>query len=239
LLKETCMDLVMAMVRYDVRGVTRALLQIGIATEHVNREEFRRDVSRLQQKYYGMPLSQIEMGQALGELVQLSFKYSVRVPPELSLIVKMLMTMEGLIIQLNPELSIVDIAEPFGREILRSRMSVRKMGQGIWEMVLDHYHAARNLPREMESVMSLLEEGELKIKMEHVNLRRMASTIDVITNRIVLAIIIASIIMGASMLVSSSRETFVPGVPLVQIGLGVGVVLGLFLAYSIIRSGRY
>ena len=45
-LKERCMNLVMAMAKYDAAGVTRTLLQIGIATQRINREEFRRDVSR-------------------------------------------------------------------------------------------------------------------------------------------------------------------------------------------------
>lgn len=136
---ERCMDLVMAMVRYDVNGVTRALLQVGIATRHVNREELRRDVSRLQQKYYGMPFSQIHVGEALGELVQLSFKYQVRVPPELSLMVKMMMTIEGLLSRLDPGLSVVEIAEPYGKAILKKgflwTVSGKRLQKSYWIII--------------------------------------------------------------------------------------------------------
>ncbi|HHV75996.1 MAG TPA: AarF/ABC1/UbiB kinase family protein [Syntrophothermus lipocalidus] len=236
---ERCMDLVMAMVRYDVNGVTRALLQVGIATRHVNREELRRDVSRLQQKYYGMPFSQIRVGEALGELVQLSFKYQVRVPPELSLMVKMMMTIEGLLSRLDPGLSVVEIAEPYGKAILKKRFSLDRIRQEASEVLLDHYIAARNLPREIESIMNMLEEGELKLKLEHTNLNRVQTVLDIISNRISLSIIIASIIVGSSLIVAGNREGFIPGVPLVEIGFATAVVLGLFLAYSILRSGRY
>ncbi|HOV43725.1 MAG TPA: AarF/UbiB family protein, partial [Syntrophothermus lipocalidus] len=236
---ERCMDLVMAMVRYDVNGVTRALLQVGIATRHVNREELRRDVSRLQQKYYGMPFSQIRVGEALGELVQLSFKYQVRVPPELSLMVKMMMTIEGLLSRLDPGLSVVEIAEPYGKAILKKRFSLDRIRQEASEVLMDHYIAVRNLPREIESIMNMLEEGELKLKLEHTNLNRLQTVLDIISNRISLSIIIASIIVGSSLIVAGNREGFIPGVPLVQIGFATAVVLGLFLAYSILRSGRY
>jgi len=236
---ERCMDLVMAMVRYDVNGVTRALLQVGIATRHVNREELRRDVSRLQQKYYGMPFSQIRVGEALGELVQLSFKYQVRVPPELSLMVKMMMTIEGLLSRLDPGLSVVEIAEPYGKAILKKRFSLDRIRQEASEVLLDHYMAARNLPREIESIMNMLEEGELKLKLEHTNLNRLQTVLDIISNRISLSIIIASIIVGSSLIVAGNREGFIPGVPLVEIGFATAVVLGLFLAYSILKSGRY
>lgn len=236
---ERCMDLVMSMVRYDVNGVTRALLQLGIATRHVNREELRRDVSRLQQKYYGMPLSQIHIGEAMGELVQLSFKYQVRVPPELSLMVKMMMTIEGILSRLDPGLSIVEIAEPYGRAIIKKRFSPGRIRRGLWDMFVDHFMAARNLPREIESILSLLEEGELKLKLEHTNAKRLAAVLDVVSNRIALSIIIAAIVIGSSFIVASNREGFVPGIPLVEVGFITAVVLGLFLAYSIIRSGKF
>lgn len=236
---ERCMDLVMAMVRYDVNGVTRALLQIGIATRHVNREELRRDVSRLQQKYYGMPLSRIQVGEALGELVQLSFKYQVRVPPELSLMVKMMMTIEGLLSRLDPGLSAVEIAEPYGKKILKKRFSHERIRKEISDVLLDHYMAARNLPREIESIMNMMEEGELKIKLEHTNLKKLQTVLDIVSNRISLSIIVGSIVVGSSLIVAGHREGFIPGLPLVEIGFATALVLGLFLAYSILRSGRY
>lgn len=238
-LKERCMDLVMSMVRYDVTEVTRALLQLGITTQHVNREELRRDVSRLQQKYYGMPLSQIHVGEALAELVSLSFKYQVRVPPELSLMVKMMMTIEGLITRLDPGMSIVELAEPYGAAILKKRFTPTKIRQGLRDIFIDHFIAARNLPREIEAIMSLLEEGELKIKLEHTNIKRLTSVVDVISNRIALSIIIAAIIVGTSLIVASNHDVLIPGLPLVKIGFVIAVILGLFLAYSIIRSGKY
>jgi ubiquinone biosynthesis protein len=238
-LKERCMNLVMAMAKYHAAGVTRTLLQIGIATQRINREEFRRDVSRLQQKYYGMPLSQIKVGEALAELVQVSFKYQVRIPPELSLMIKMMMTVDGLIKQLDPDISIVEIAEPYAKEILKKRYTPDRLQQAFWDIFVDHFVTARSLPRRIDAVMNQLEEGELKIRLEHTNLRRLIGILDVVSNRIALAIIIAAIVIGSSLLVASSRESFVLGFPLVEIGFIAALVLGFFLAYSILRSGRY
>ena len=130
-LKELCMDLILSMIRYDVNGVTRSLLEIAISDHYVNREQLRRDVSRLQQKYYGMPMSQIKIGEAMAELLELSIKYQVRIPAELSLMVKMLMTMEGIISMLDPQLSIVDIAEPYGRRIMMKRYAPSNIAKNI------------------------------------------------------------------------------------------------------------
>lgn len=238
-LKEKCMDLVLAMMRYDVNGVTRSLLQIGISDHHVDREELRRDVSRLEHKYYGLPMSQIKIGEALGELLELSTRYQVRIPAELSLMVKMLMTMEGIISALDPQISIVDIAEPYGRRIMMKRYTPKNMAKNAGEMALDYSRLFKELPRNIEEITSLITEGELKVKMEHSNINRLSSKIDIMSNRLSMAIIIASIIIGTSLIVERIGSRFINHIPLVEIGFITAMILGLFLTYSILRSGKY
>lgn len=239
LLKERGMDLVLAMVRYDVNGVTRALLDIGIATQHVDREEFRREVSKLQRKYYGVPLVNIDVGKALTELIELTFKHRVRIPPELSLMVKMLITIESLVSQLDPELSLVKIAEPFGRRILRKRYAPSRLMDRLRDMVIDYAAVARNVPREIDSVLTMLEEGELKVKIEHIYNRELVSKADVISNRLSVAIVIASLIMGTAFISDRMTNTVFGRVPLAEVGFVLAFILGLTLVYSILRSGRY
>jgi ubiquinone biosynthesis protein len=154
-LKERCMDLLLAMMRYDVNGVTRALLSIAISSHHVNRDELRRDISKLEQKYYGLPMSQIKLGEALAELLELSTRYQVRIPPELSLMVKMLMTVESIVAQLDPQLSIVDIAEPYGRRVLLKRYSPSRISSGLRDLSMDYLRLLKNSPHDIEILLTL------------------------------------------------------------------------------------
>lgn len=237
--KERSMNLLISMMRYDSNGVSRALLDIGIGGEHVNKEEFRRDISYLQKKYYGLPLSEINLGIALSELIELSVKYQLRLPAELSLMVKMLMTVESIVSQLDPQLSIVDIAEPFGRKILKKRFSSERIKLDIQNLLLDYTNLIQEFPREADNILKIIEEGELKVRMEHTNLQRLNSRIDVMSNRLSLAIILAGIIVGTSLMTDKISSTIFSRIPVVEIGFITAMVLGLFLAYSIIRSGRY
>lgn len=238
-LKELCMDLILSMIRYDVNGVTRSLLEIAISDHYVNREQLRRDVSRLQQKYYGMPMSQIKIGEAMAELLELSIKYQVRIPAELSLMVKMLMTMEGIISMLDPQLSIVDIAEPYGRRIMMKRYAPSNIAKNIGEIAVDYSRIVKELPENLEKISNLVTEGELKVKIEHSNINRLGSKIDIMSNRLSMAIIIASIVIGTSLVVGKIGNQFISRIPIVEIGFVTAMVLGLFLTYSILRSGKY
>lgn len=239
ILKERGMDLVLAMIRYDVGGVTRALLQLGIGTGHVDKQALRRDVAKLQKKYYGVPLASINLGEAMAELVQLSFKYRVRVPPELSLMVKMLMTCESLVSQLDPSLSIVEIAEPLGNKILRKRYTPERIRHKMRDLALEYALIVQELPREIHDVVEQLAEGDLKIRLEHTNLRDLASKADVASNRLSLAIVIGSLIIGTSLVIKGHPESFLAHIPLAEVGFVLAAVLGLFLVYSIMQRGRY
>ncbi|MEA4926809.1 MAG: AarF/ABC1/UbiB kinase family protein [Syntrophomonadaceae bacterium] len=238
-LKEHCIDLLLGMIRYDVDGVTRALLAIGISSQYVNREELRRDVARLEQKYYGLPLAQIKLGVAMAELLELSTRYQVRIPPSLSLMVKMLMTIESIIAQLDPQISIVDIAEPYGRRVMLSRYAPEHVARQLQGVALDYMRILKNLPVNLEKIVGLVGEGEFKIKMEDVNLNKMTAKFDIMSNRLSLAIIVASIIIGTALIAETMHSSILTRVPVVELGFVIAMVLGLFLAYSILRSGKF
>lgn len=238
-IKSQSMNLITSMLRYDTEGVTRALMQIAIGSQQVNREEFRRDVARLQQKYYGLPLAQINLGEALRELVDLSIKHQMRLPVELSLLIKMLLTVESLVSQLDPELSIMDIAQPYGRRIILQRLAPARMRQSVENVLWDYFDVARRLPRDVGNLVKTIEEGEMKVRMEHVNLNNLINKADIMSNRLSLAIIVASFIIGTSLIAGRDGNSFLGHIPVVQVGFASGIVLGLFLTYSILRSGRY
>lgn len=239
LLKEHCIDLLLGMIKYDVDGVTRALMAIGISSGYVNREELRRDIAKLEQKYFGLPLAQIKLGVAMAELLELSTRYQVRIPANLSLVVKMLMTIESIISQLDPQISLVDIAEPYGRRVLLKRYSPDHIWRGLQGMALDYWRIIRNLPVSVEKIVSLVSEGEFKIKTEDVNLNKMTAKFDVMSNRLSLAIIVASIIIGTALIAEKMHSSIMTRVPVVELGFVVAVILGLLLAFSIIRSGKF
>jgi ubiquinone biosynthesis protein len=237
--REKYVELLIGMMRYDTDAVTKAILDIGITEKPINRDDLRSDVNQLQQKYYGMPLSQINVVEASTELINLSVKYKMRLPAELSLLSKMLMTVESIVTQLDPQISLVDLAEPYGRKVLARKMSPDQIVKVLTNVFWDYAELARSYPRHLDKIMAMLANGELKIRMEHANLRRLASRIDILSTRLSLAIILASIIIGSSLVVENSSSNILGRIPLVELGFITALILGLFLVYSIIRSGRY
>ncbi|WP_276619339.1 ABC1 kinase family protein [Syntrophomonas wolfei] len=238
-LQGKCIKLLINMMRYDVEGVSRALLAIGISGQYVDFEEFRRDVSRLQQKYYGLPLSQIKVGEALSELIELSIRYQLRLPPELSLMVKMLMTVESLVAQLDPQISIVSIAEPYGKKLLLRKFTPEHLWKETQSSLFEYLELIRSFPFQIAKILKILESGQLSLNIEYPELKRAMAKVDVMSNRISLSIILASIVIGTSLVAGMERSSLIKHIPLVEIGFATAIILGLFMVYSILKSGRY
>jgi ubiquinone biosynthesis protein len=184
-------------------------------------------------------MSQIKLGESLGELLELSNRYQARIPPELSLMAKMLMTVESIIIQLDPQISIVDIAQPYGRRLMMKRYSPPQMARKSFDLALEYTQLLKKMPHNAEKLMRQLNEGDLSIKMEHVNLQQIASKVDMLSNRLSVAIILAAIIIGCALIMNSNYSSILDRIPLVEIGFSIAVILGLSLTYSILKSGRY
>ena len=239
LTRAKALNLVLAMVRYDVDAVMRGLLDIGVVRRKVNRSALRRDLNRLQQKYYGLPMSQIDVGTALHELVDISYRYEIKIPAEFALAIKCLVTSEGVLQQLDPQISLLELAEPFARKIVRQRMAPKEIQRTLFRSALELWDVAHRVPKQLENVLGLVEEGELKVQLEHQNLHRFSMRLNMIANRLTLSILIGSLIVGSSLIVNRAPGSFLSRLPIAEIGYMVAAAMGFWLVVSIVRSGRF
>jgi len=141
--------------------------------------------------------------------------------------------------QLGPQLSIVDIAEPYGRKLMMERYAPRQIAKNILDLSLDYGRLIQKLPGSTENLLRLLNDGGFAVKMEHTNLNQITSKLNIMSNRLSVAIILAAIIIGSALIMDKSSTGFINRIPLADIGFIVAVIVGLSLTYSIFKSGKY
>ncbi|MGE5371115.1 MAG: ABC1 kinase family protein [Solirubrobacterales bacterium] len=252
ILKKQGMDLVLAQYNRDFTGITRSLLHMGFACGgYINRDAFKRDIARMYQRYYYHgSMENINMGEALAAMVQISFRHNVRMPPEMALMVKMLMTMESIVTQLVPDTSLFDIAEPVGRRILHKRYSPRSIFEEAKETADEIFSAVKNIPGRMDNVLEMLEERELTLRMDMPDFKELVNRADRLTNRFSISILVASLIIGTAMFFASLiiGEAFsghdmstiiLRAVPYAEVVFGLTLALALYLLYGLLSRGRY
>jgi ubiquinone biosynthesis protein len=80
-------------------------------------------VEELRDRYYEVPLRTLNLAQIVQDVFSLAYRHRVRIPMDFTLLGKCLVTLEGVIQLLDPELSMVELARPFGATLVRERLS--------------------------------------------------------------------------------------------------------------------
>ncbi len=232
-------DLVFYIVARQERRVTESVLKLTIQYDEVDRDALARDLAELLDRYVYLPLKQLEAGKILQDLLHLVAHHKLYFKPDLYLMMKALATVEGVGLMLDPDLELISLAEPFMRKVKSNRMRPGRLAEEAGITSSEYMKLIRGLPEELGSIMSQLRGGRLKIEIEHSGLDLLRSALDQVSNRIAFAIVLASLIIGSSLIVLSGIPPKWNGIPIIGLfGFLFAGIMGFWLLISIIRHGR-
>jgi len=232
-------DIMLAIVERDMDQVISLLLFTGDISDDLDIRALKRDLTHFIDGYYEIPLREIEVGRMLLEFVEIITLYSIRIQPDLLLLAKSLVIIEGMGRSLNPAFDMVTHVRPFLEKILRRKLSPRTVSRQMRTMVSSYLNLARNLPRDLKEIVNRLNRNKFKIDLEHRGLDKFTADFDRSINRLSSSLILAALIVGSSIMMQSGHGPVLLGFPVLAfLGYTVAGLLGLWLVYAIIRSGR-
>ncbi|MEO3946009.1 AarF/ABC1/UbiB kinase family protein [Gorillibacterium sp. CAU 1737] len=232
-----------AMMRGDSVGLVRAVLDLGMVGEEADLAGLEREMDRLRETYYEVPFAEISLGAVISDLFQVANKHGVRIPSDLTLLGKTMLTMEGVAASIDPELSIVGLAEPFGRKLLKERLRPSSIRKRAWKSAAEAGRYALQLPREIQQISRLLRTGKLKVDVGLPELETVLRKLDQVSNRITISIVLLSfsIVLVGLMIASAlgSGTQAILHFPVMEIGSVIAGLMLLWLLFSIFKSGRF
>ncbi|MMZ58651.1 putative protein kinase UbiB [compost metagenome] len=236
-------SLVISMMRQSTEDVIKAITQMGLVPDDVNMKQLTSDVDHLKENYYDVPLSQVSLGKAVNELFTIAHRHHIQIPPDLTLLGKTLLTIEGLVEKLDPELSIIKVAKPFGRQLLKERYRPKKVTENILNYVVENGENLIQLPKHLKELTSVMKKGRMRMAITIPELDLFLTKLDRISNRLSFSIVLLSfsiimvgLIIGSAL---SRQSTLLWNLPAIEIGFGVAIMMFLWLLYSIFKSGKF
>ncbi|MBB5325886.1 ubiquinone biosynthesis protein [Anoxybacillus tepidamans] len=232
-----------ALMRQSTDGIMKTIGDMGLVPDDVDVSQLREDIEKLREKYYHIPLSQVSLGVAVHDLLHVAFRHSIRIPSDLTLLGKALLTVEGVVEKLDPDFSIIDIAEPFGRQLLKERLRPKNVAEMAWKRLSDYGELFVDLPKNVKELTRLMKQGKVRLEIGIPDLDFLLRKLDQISNRLSFSIVLLSfsiimvgIIIGSSM---GRQSTLLWKIPAIEIGFFVATLMFCWLLYSIFRSGRF
>lgn len=204
----------------NIDGLINQLIRMDILNEKTDINILKSDLNDLFAKYYGVELSRFNG--IIEDLLFLMQKFDVRLPNEFVLMARGLSMVENTGLRLDPDIDVVALLKPFARKLMVQRYNPLKMVSNAKNSFFAFEHALRALPSLISKTIYKVEEGEVTVNIE-------IKHISEIANQLSLAIIIAALLVGSSLVMLIDVGPRFYEMPVLGfVGFTISLVLGVF-----------
>jgi ubiquinone biosynthesis protein len=234
--RDLLVDMLLAAFQQDSNRLARFVLKVGLNTGQVDEAALRADIKDLLDRYYGTNLQDLSFGRVLRELLAASHRHRIAMPPGLSMLARSLAMVEGLGLLIDPEFNFVEETKPFVERLAWRRFGPLGWLKDLRRSASDIELLARDLPADLRQISGWLKKGEIKLKVDDEGLGRIARNLSRSNNQLAAAIVLAAIIIGASLLVVAAPTALKSVVPVIGVGAFLAATaIGVYLLLAILR----
>ena len=196
-----------AFFKRDYRRVAELHVQSGWVPAGTRVEEFEAAIRTVCEPIFERPLKDISFGQLLLRLFQTARRFHMEVQPQLVLLQKTLLNIEGLGRDLYPDLDLWQTAKPFLERWMSEQVGVRAFFQGLREEAPRWAERIPQVPALLYDVLRRAEQGELKVVVSPAEWEELRYTLQRGQQRIYLAITGAAFLISAAVILGLDGYT--------------------------------
>ncbi len=228
--RERIAGLLSGLLAQDADRVIRALESLDIRRDQVDARGFRRDVAELVSAYSDLTLDSIDLGVLLRDLVGIIRTHHLNIPPDLVLLIRAIVTIESVGRSLDPRFDIAAQLYPFLRDqMLRKFRPDRILSQTV-RTTEDLQRIATLLPDLLSQSLESIKRGEWRVVFDLQGFERLVRQLTRASNSLTLGIVIAGLFVSSSLLFRVGQTT------LAYVGLGLAMILGVWLVWNMTRD---
>lgn len=229
-------SLLFGLVEHDPERVTEVLLD-WTERPDVDEAQLTIDIDAFVDQYHGVPLGQLDLAGMLLEVTALLRSHRLALPPDLALLIKVFLTLEGLGRSLDPDFDMASQAQPFLHRAMAAQLGPGAVARRGARALVDTAGLLATLPRELRRLLRGMR-GGARLHMQVDELREFSHQVAHSANRLAGSMVIAALIVGSSIAMTVEGGPALLGLPLFGLLGFIGAALaGIWLLWSIFRSG--
>jgi ubiquinone biosynthesis protein len=235
---EVVSDVLTSIIGRNEQKAARAVVKLAGRRDFEAARRIERDVAELIDRFQSVQAGDFSFTGLLSELVAVLVDEGLRLPPDLFLLVKALITIEGVATGLDPEFDFASQLEPFARTLVRERYSPHRVRSNVATVASDYSEVLQSFPADYYRVVDALSSGRLRVRLDEASERTVRKTVMDASSALVFAVVLGSLIIGSAVIVHSRVPPLWNGIPLIGIvGFVAAGLVGFWLVIKIIRSG--
>ncbi|MEW5769709.1 MAG: AarF/UbiB family protein [Pseudomonadota bacterium] len=236
--REQLIDFLDALVHKNEQNMLNVLVQWAGDAE-VDEENLAYDLSELIFGYDELSLKDVNVGMLLTEITAVMRDNNLSLPPDLTLLFKALITLEGLGHQLDPEFHMVDHLTPFVRQVMEARYSPQALAKRAERGLREVAEVMIGLPRDVARLFRQARRGRLRVDLDLKRLDHFGVQLNRAANRLTMGILTASLVVGSSIIMTVKGGPELFGLPLFGLlGFLLAFLNSVWILVAIWHSGK-
>jgi ubiquinone biosynthesis protein len=224
----------------NIEVLPRRLADLGVRYPKEKEEQFISELHQIYSRYYGSSLSEIDPLQVIREAFSLIYSMNLRLPGRFVMLDKAIATIGAVGVDLYPGFNVFEVAKPYARGLVLERFTPRRVAGRARREGMQLAQMTAALPYQIHDTLEQVRDGEIEIGFRHQGLDDLMHKLDVVSNRLVIALVVTGGLIGSSLIgIFAKTGPHVLGLNLVAaVGFFASGVLGVWLLWGVIRSGR-
>ncbi len=232
--RDLLIDLLLNVAKKDTSRLVDVVLNIGKPKKAVDHQLLRADLRDFIGNYYGISLDQISVGAMLTDFINILAIHRIRCPVDIMLLIRALITLEGVATKIAPDLNIAQEMEPYIYKISSERYHPRAIVNRIWTETCSLSKVMHDLPGQVGRTLGKLSDDEFRIHLEHQGIEHLTTELDRSGNRLTIGMVMSALILASSVTILADDTLVFISIPIFM----MSSLLGIWLIYGVFRSGR-
>ena len=228
-------NLFLAVKAKDVKRVIRVLQNMSENAAIKDMRALEYAINDFVQSYGVNSIHENEMSSVLMQLKDVIVEHGLKVPPHFFLLARSMVTIEGVIHHLDPNLDLLELARPYLVKSISRKLNPLKMFKKVLAGMYDFGAYMEDFPQDFKNAIKKINSGKINVDLTHHGVDPMVHTMNRVTRQLVTSLVISSLIIGSTLLFINSVEplwgkTSVYGI--------IGIIVAVYLALRMRRDLR-
>ncbi len=224
----------------NVDVIPKRLSDLGVRYPKEREEEFLAVIREMYYRYYGASLAEIDPIQVIREAFQLIYAMNLQLPTRYLLLDRAIATVGSVGVELYPDFNVFEVARPYARGLMLERFTPKRVARRAQRDAIRYAQIFAEAPYQWHDLMEQVRDGQIEVGFVHKGLDDFLESIQRVFNRLVIALIVTGGLIGSSMIgIFATKGPQILGINAISVvGFVLSTILGVWLLYGVVRSGR-
>jgi ubiquinone biosynthesis protein len=218
----------------DPHAITDALLTVSGKRHFSGTKDLEFQIGDMLAHYKYLSIDEMDFSKVMNESVDILVRYGLRIPPDIYLLVKALMAIERVAVMLDPGIDFAREMQPYAIKLIARQFDPKVLFTEVVDSLFEYVKLVKELPSDLNEIIYKLKDGLFRTQIEMKGLEPMVEHIDSASNRVSVAIVLAALIIGASIISQWQEVRWIGAIVFTLAG-----IFGFWLLIKLFRKNKF